>query len=158
MNFWQRRTYAERKFRTNVVHYRGVAQLVACLVRDQEAGRSSRLTPTIKKRVDLFLLSFLLSSKDVGRLERLSSASQPSCKATWLGLRLRPLPVADEGSRSAAAATREIPSASLRDGFIDVAKGQLIKILKQHKHQRQADSSEVASLRPLKKRVDLFLK
>ena len=35
-------------------NFRGVAQLVACLVRDQEAGRSSRLTPTTTDKFELF--------------------------------------------------------------------------------------------------------
>ena len=45
MNSYRHRKIAERKNQ-----YRGVAQLVARLVRDQEVGRSSRLTPTISRR------------------------------------------------------------------------------------------------------------
>ena len=91
----------------------------------------------------------------MGRLERPTSASQPSCKATWLGLRLRPPPGADEGSRSAAAAVEILGGCpDSRPKISGTAKGQLINASKRHKRQRQADSSEVASLRPILIKVD----
>jgi len=86
-----------------------------------------------------------------GRLEGPASALPTNLpKANWLGLRLRPPPVADEGSRLAAAAVEILDRRAVGGpkNFGSPQRGDLTQRHKSRDWQARNKYHRVASLRP----------